>query len=199
MSARAGQVAQYRFGKCPPSPAGFTLIEIIMTVLIISLLTVGAAYLMPQVLKNTFYLPNQVQADMVAASALEIMAEGDKAAFGLRFSQNITTAGPNTLAFTDQKGVAMQFRLDTGTGMLYRQIGAGTEALIPYFMPTDMKFAGGGGSLFTYYDAANVSTGVVANIRRVDINLIAQVGTGSFDKMEGMSQQNTSIKVNKYS
>ncbi len=180
------------------SRRGFTLIEMVMTVLIIGILTVGAAYLMPQVLKNTFYLPNQVQADTAAASALEIMVEGDKEAFGLRFSENITTASGNTVAFTDQNGVAMQFRLDA-SGMLYRKIGSGAEAVIPYFMPADMTFAGAGGSLFTYYDAANGVTAVVADIRRVDINLIAQVGTGSFDKMEGRSQQSTSIKVNKYS
>ena len=104
MSARAGQVAQYRFGKCPPSPAGFTLIEIIMTVLIISLLTVGAAYLMPQVLKNTFYLPNQVQADMVAASALEIMAEGGQGGFWLAFQSEHYDGGSEYLGVYGPEG-----------------------------------------------------------------------------------------------
>ena len=195
MNARIGKDSRKQL----LSSTGFTLIEMIMTVLIIGLLVVGAAYLMPQVLKNTFYLPNQVQADMVAGTALEIIVEGDQAGHGLRFSKSITTAGANTLVFTDQDGGAMQFRLDTGTGMLYRKIAAGAEALIPYFMPAGMTFAGVGGSLFTYYDASNAVTAVVANIRRVDINLIAQGGTGSFDKMEGYSQQSTSIQVNKYS
>lgn len=184
--------------KCLRSLTGFTLIEAVMTVLIISIVTVGGLYLMPQVLKNTFYLPNQVQADMVAASALEIMVEGDKEACGLRFSKEITTAGANNVIFTDQNGGAMQFRLDTGTGLLYRKIGGGAEAVIPYFMPAHMTFSGVSGSLFSYYDASNVSTAVVADVRRIDIQLTAKTGTGSFDKMEGQSRQSTSIKVNRY-
>lgn len=177
---------------------GFTLIEMVMTILIVGLVTVGATHLMPQVLKNTFYLPNQVQADFVTASALSIMVDGDKSAWGLRFSKNITTAGANTVVFTDQNGSAMQFRLDTGSGKLYRKIGAGSEAVIPYFMPPNVNFSGPGGVVFTYYDAAEAVTNIADNVRRIDIELIARVGTGSFDKMEGQSQQRTSVKVNKY-
>ncbi|MBU9889167.1 MAG: type II secretion system GspH family protein [Candidatus Omnitrophica bacterium] len=177
---------------------GFTLIEIIMTVMIVSLVTVGSLYLLPQVLKNTFYLPNQVQADMVAASALETLVEGDASVRGLRFSRQITTAGSNTVAFEDQDGEAVQFRLDVGAGLLYRRVAEGPEEIVPYFMPPAMTFEGIDGRLFSYYDASDLSTADAAAVRRIDIHLRAKDGAGSFDAMEGRSRQSTCIKVNRY-
>ncbi len=177
---------------------GFTLIEIIMIVLITALLSIAGIHIMKFTLQNSFYLPNQVQSDLVAADALEIIIEGDSSAKGLRFCENVTTATATQVVVTNQDGIAIAYRLDNGTGKLYRKIGGAAEVMIPYYMASDMAIAGAGGTLFTYYDSADAVTATLANIRRINIDLIAKQGAGSSDKYEGFSHQSTSVKVNKY-
>ena len=180
---------------------GFTLIEIVMVVLIISVLSMAGYHLMQFTVQHAFFLPNQVQADLVVAEALETLVEGESpTVHGLRFCKAVTAIAANQVNVTDQNDVALQFRLDTGTGRLYRKIGAAVETVVPYYMPSNISFSGSGGSLFTYYDASDpeVVTADPALVRRIEIDLIAQQGAGSVDRFEGRSAQSTSVKVNKY-
>ncbi|HOW59548.1 MAG TPA: prepilin-type N-terminal cleavage/methylation domain-containing protein [Candidatus Omnitrophota bacterium] len=177
---------------------GFTILEVVMTILIIALLTVGSLHISKFVINNTFYLPSQVNADLTAASAMETMIEGDVLAKGLRFSKAVTTASPNQIIVTNQDDHTISYRLDVGLGKLYRKIDTGAEALVPDGAASDMVLAGVSGALFTYYDANEAVTNTAADVRRIAINLIAQNGTGSSDNLEGMSQQSSSVQVNKY-
>jgi prepilin-type N-terminal cleavage/methylation domain-containing protein len=177
---------------------GFTLIETIMVIMITAILSIAGIHIMKFVLGNSFYLPNQVQADLVAAEAIEIMVEGDAAAKGIRFCKNVTTAAANQVIVTNQDDEVISYRLDTGTGKLYRKIATEAEVMIPYYMASDMTLSGVGGTLFSYYDSADAVTATVADIRRINIDLIAKQGAGSSDNYQGLSQQSTSIKVNKY-
>ena len=172
---------------------GFTLIELVMIILIAGLLTVGGLHIFMFVVRNSFYLPNQVQANLVAADALEIIVEGDSQAKGLRFCKAVTTAAANQIVVTNQDGQTITYNLSSG--ILYRTIAPGAATQIPYFMASNMTLAGVGGSLFTYYDSSDAVTAAPANVRRINIDLIAQNGTGSSDKYEGTSQQDTSVKV----
>lgn len=185
------------------SGRGFTLIEIVMVILITALLSVAGVHIMRFTIQNTFYLPNQVQTDLAAAEALETMVEGDTATVrGLRFCKEVTALAANQVNVTDQDDVALQFRLNTANHRLYRKIGAAAETVVPYAMPANVNFSGGGGggALFTYYDGSNpeLVTAVPANVRRIQINLIAQQGGGSVDSFEGRSTQSTSVKVNRF-
>jgi hypothetical protein len=153
------------------------------------------------VIQNSFFLPNQVQADLVAAEALVIIVEGDSQAKGLRFCKQITTAAANQIVVTNQDNQTITYNLSGGS--LFRTIAPGAATMVPYFKSADMTLSGVGGSLFTYYDASDVlmphvTPPTLANVRRIDIDLVAQNGTGSSDKYEGTSQQGTSVKVNKY-
>lgn len=184
-----------------PKAMGFTLIELVMVILIMGILAVAGSHLFIFVTQNAFYLPNQVQTDAAASDALEIMVEGDGAANGLRFCKIVTGATATQVDVTDQDDETLRFRLDTGTGKLYRKVGAAAEAIIPYYMPSNMTFSGVSGSLFSYYDATDTpinSPVPAADVRRIRIDLIAQIGAGSFDRYEGRSQQSSSVKVNKY-
>jgi hypothetical protein len=176
--------------------AGFTLIELVMIILLTGILAMSGYHLMNFVVRNTFFLPNQVQADLVAAEALEIIVEGDSQAKGLRFCKAVTTAAANQIVVTNQDDETITYSLSGGS--LFRTIAPGAPVMIPYFKAADMALSGVGGSLFTYYDSAEAATAVPANVRRIKIDLIAQNGTGSSDKYEGFSQQSSSVKVNKY-
>jgi len=171
---------------------GFTLIELIMIILLTSILAMSGYHVMNFVVRNTFFLPNQVQADLVAAEALEIIVEGDDQAKGLRFCKAVTTAGANQVVVTNQDDQTITYSLSGGS--LFRTIDPGAAVMIPYFKAGDMTLSG----VFTYYDAAEAVTAVPANVRRIKIDLMAQNGAGSSDKYEGYSQQSSSVKVNKY-
>ncbi len=183
--------------------AGFTLIELVMIILITSVLSLAGVHIMQFVVRNSFYLPNQVQADLVAAEALELIVEGDNQAEGLRFCKTVTIATATQVQMTRVLLPTANIQTiiyDLSGGILTRKIDAGAATPIPYFKAADMAISGGGvgGALFTYYDVSdNLLTQPVtaANVRRININLIAQNGTGSSDKYEGTSQQSTSVKV----
>ena len=181
---------------------GFTLIELVMVILIASALAEGGYYIMQFMVQNTFYLPNQVQTDLAAAQALETLVEGDTATVhGLRFSRTVTALAPNDVTVKDQDCGDLRFWLDTANHQLKRQIGVGgAETVVPYFMPPSVSFTGSGvgDAFFTYYDGSEVETNDPTKVRRIQINLIAQQGAGSVDSFQGISRQNTSVKVSKY-
>jgi len=183
---------------------GFTLIELVMVILITSVLSIAGVHIMQFVVRNSFYLPNQVQADLVAAEALEIIVEGDSQAKGLRFCKAVTAAGANQIVVTNQ-GVLTNLDNQTITyslsgGILTRKIDSGAATQIPYFMASDMVIsgAGAGGALFTYYGASDTlltQPVTASSVHRIAIDLRAQNGAGSSDKYEGTSQQSTSVTV----
>lgn len=177
---------------------GFTLIEAIMVIAIIGILSASGAYLMVYLVQNSVFIPNKLNMDMVASKALDIMIEGDSNAKGLRFSKSITSIEDNQVIFNNQDSQSICYRLDTGTSKLYCSIGAGSEALIPYYVTSGINITGKSNKLFTYYDASDNETGSAALVRRIKIVLIAMTGTGSYADWQGQSEQGSSIKVSKY-
>lgn len=174
----------------------FTLIELIMVIVIIGILSVSGAWLMAYFVKDSVYIPNQLNTDMGAADALRIMIEGDSNAKGLRFSRAVDAITDNNqFTFTNQDGQGMRFRLDTGANRLYRSIAGGPEAQIPYYAAGNINIAGQGGALFTYYDANEAVTAVPENVRRIAIHLIASTGSGSYNDWQGSSAQSSGIAV----
>jgi len=178
---------------------GFTLIELVMVIILAATLGIAGYHSMQFVIQHTFFLPNQVQADLVAAEALEIIVEGDSQAQGLRFCKAVTTAGANQVVVTNQNDQTITY--DLSGGILYRTIAPGGAAMIPYFMDTNkitIAGSGTGGALFTYFNSTEGAPATPADVRRIRIDLIAQQGSGSVDKFEGLSKQSTSVKVNNF-
>lgn len=177
----------------------FTLIELIMVIMIIGVLSVSGAWLMVYFVRNSVYIPNQLNTDMLASDALKIMIEGDSSAKGLRFSRAITAIPSNyQMTFTNQDTQSISYRMDTGTNKLYRSINGALEAQIPYYAVSGVSITGKSGALFTCYDANEAVTAVAANVRRIAINLITSTGSGSFDDWQGQSGQGSAIAVKKF-
>jgi len=179
---------------------GFTLIELIMTVVILGIISVVGAYLLMFVVQNSVFMPKKINADMIALDALRLMIEGDAPAKGLRFSRAINTAQDNQVDFNffdnaDSLVKAKRFRLDTGTGKLYQSVAGGTETLVPYYLGSGLTLTGQSNKLFSYYDANESPTAVLADIRRIQINLVVKSGSGSYSDWEGQSQQSSAIAV----
>ena len=177
---------------------GFTLIELIMVLSIIGILAGAGAWIMAYTVKNSVFIPNQLGMDKLATDALNIMAEGDAQAKGLRFSRAITAINANRVDFIDGDGKTVYFRLDTGTNKLYRSINGSAEQALPaYSSVAGLNLSAKSSVLFSFYDAAGAVTATAANVRRIQIILIAKSGTGLYNDWQGQSEQATSVRVNK--
>lgn len=181
---------------------GFTLIEVLMVIAIIGILAGSGAWLMANTVKNSVFIPNQLNMDKLANDALDIMIEGDAQARGLRFTKVISSIAVNQVTFINQDGTTIIYRWDTGLNKLYRKIGAAAEAIIPGYASSlaSVTLSGKSGTLFTYYDANEAEmlvTAPAANVRRIRMILIAKTGTGLYNDWEGQSEQASSITIDR--
>lgn len=176
---------------------GFTLVELVMVMVIIGIIALPGSFLMQYLIQSSVFIPKQLNMDMLAADALDIMIEGDSQAKGLRFSKNITNIQSNEVIFNNQDNQSIRCRLVGNK--LYRSINGGADALIPYYTPAaGVTVTGENGTLFTYFDGNEGATAVAANVRRIETVLIASSGSGLADDWEGRSEQSSSIAVKKF-
>ncbi len=177
---------------------GFTLVEMIMVIVIVGILSVPAAYILMHFVQNAVYLPNQLNTDMVLADTLNLLIDGDATAAGLRCSQSMTSIAANDLTFVNQDGHTVRYRLDTGTGKLYRSIDGGAENLIPYYVPAAITMSGIGNTLFVFYDSTETATATAEDVRWIHIGLSVQDGSGSVEAWEGSSEGRSAIHVPRF-
>ncbi len=177
---------------------GFTFIETVMAILIISVISLSGSLIMAPLLRNSVFIPNQLNMDMLGQEALDIMIEGDAGAKGLRFSKQIRGVAANQVDFVNQDSKNIYYRLDTNRNKLYRSISGGPESPVPYYAVSGINISGKNNALFTYYDSTNAVTNNPANVRRIQIVLIARTGSGSYADWQGRSEQSSSIKVSKF-
>ncbi len=179
------------------STKGFTLIELIITILIIGVLSFVGAHMMSFLIQGSVFIPSQLNMDMLASDALEIMIEGDDQARGLRFCRSISTVLPNEIIFRNENNQTIRFRLvgSAPTIRLVRSINGGVEQSVPYYSPLGVTVSGTSNQIFTYYDANETVTNNPANVRWIAISLGAQMGSGTFANWQGRSSFSTSVAV----
>ncbi len=177
---------------------GFTFVEGLMVIVIIAILAASGAVLLISFVQNEVFVPSQLKSGMVAAEALEIMIEGDNQAKGLRTSRIVTNIQDYQVTFINQDNQTVRFRLDTGSNKLYRSINGGQETLIPYYVAPAMNMLVQNNRLFTYFDAAEIITTDPANVRRIEVTLIARTGSGSYTDWEGQTELTSAVAVKKF-
>lgn len=176
---------------------GFTLIELIMVISIMGVLAASGTCFLLYLVQNFVFIPNQMNTDMASSDALKIMIEGDGTAKGLRFLRAVSSVADNQTSFINQDGQTVRYRLDS-QGRIQRSLNGGAESAVPYYASSGMVFSGKNNRLFTYYDASEVITAAPSSVRRIEIALAAQTGSGVYADWEGRSDAASSITVARF-
>lgn len=170
----------------------FTLVELIMVIVIISIIALSTSAIIMFFMRNTIFLPRQMNVQQIADAAMDIMIEG------LRFSSRVTEAGNNNIRFINAGGDDIRFRINNN--VITRTInvaGGGTEEPIPYYATGNITISGEGNKLFRFYDETDtpMATPTLENINRVEIKMIVKSGTGEFNDWEGKIALGSSVKI----
>lgn len=178
--------------------SGFTLIELIMVIAILGVATLLSGFLMIDLIRDTVFLSNQLNADLVVSDALDILVEGDSQAKGLRASRQITAVAADQVDFINQDNQTIRYRFDPVNTRLYRSINGGPETVVPYYLPAGVTYGVSGGQLFSYFDVNEAATNNPAQVRFISMTLVGYTGDGSFNSWEGNSQQSSAIAVPRF-
>lgn len=165
---------------------GFSLIELIMVIIIVSAISGVAGLLLSAGFKSyTTAKPIMSSASRANSAMIAILRE-------IKNAQSVTAIGANTLTFVNAQGQSIQIGLGSGgsgagafdnltTTTLARSLAAAqAQPLV-----TTLKSPGTSNVLFTYYDANLASTAVLANINYVALNLTLAEDQASYTLMSG--------------
>lgn len=177
---------------------GFSLIELVMGIAIIAVLSVGGASIFFYLMQNTVAIPQQLNTDMLASQALDVMVEGDGAGKGLRFSRSVVSVSDNQVGFYNQDSELIRYRFDTTAGKFFRSINGGAEAPLLGYDPPGITFRGKNNRVFQYYDSNEATTANPNAVRRIALTVGAASGSGDPDQWEGTAELATAVAVNRY-
>ena len=178
---------------------GLALIELLMTVAVITVIGLSGGYLMVNIVRNNVYIPSQLNVEMAASDILEFIISGDTQARGLRFSRAVTEAEPYRVRFIDQDGQDVVIELPSGQNRFVRSVDGGGAAAFPYYLPLPgVEVAGKNNRVFTYDDASGNQTSDPADVRGVVITVVVQAGSGLYENWEGVSEQTSAIAVKRF-
>ncbi|HTL70511.1 MAG TPA: type II secretion system protein [Candidatus Eisenbacteria bacterium] len=183
-----------------PRP-GFTLIELIVTMVIISVLASAFVAVAAPQINLFFFLPQRLRVQSAGTDLLDIILDGDIGARGLRFAgptasaSAITAATASSLTYTyaddDQTAHTVTFTFSPATEQLTRSVDGAAAQTVPYYARTAAGFAVSAAetNFFRYYDQAGTEFTPVAatlgNIYRVDVAVRVRSGSGAVAESEG--------------
>jgi prepilin-type N-terminal cleavage/methylation domain-containing protein len=206
---------------------GFTLIEMIIVIAITGILAVAFSSTFVPLMNLLFYYPQSTRVNAAGAELLDIIFEGDHLAKGLRFTGPPCTiggggGGGSTITAASSTSVTYNYidsdycggtaartshtvvlTYDAGNEVVTRAIDGGSTLNIPSYVgnSSDINFSTAGVNFFTYYDAAGADLGAtptVGNIMRVDVNVIADSGSGEVRHNAGQIRLETGAEIKRY-
>ncbi|MDD5136288.1 MAG: prepilin-type N-terminal cleavage/methylation domain-containing protein [Candidatus Omnitrophica bacterium] len=186
---------------------GFTLVELITTMVIIAILATVTAGIVVTLMQLLVYMPRDVNTRMVAESIAGQVLEGSPGARGIGYAVSINDAQDDRITYTvgypsssDQYTVT--FTYNAGTDKVYMQIGSGSSSIIPYNAANNISVTCPSNVFFTYYkkDGTSWSAGGTDtyNIGRVEIAFTVVTGSGLFTQAQGSFTTTSGTDVKQY-
>ena len=183
---------------CAVMNKGVTLIELIMVIVVITILSVGGSWATFYFVRNSIWMPKQLNTDMAAADSLELMIEGDAQARGLRYARSVSVIGYGQVTFLNFDNQSVGYRWDQTANKLFRSINAGAEKIFPSYAQEGIALSGLSGKLFSFLDGTESSTANPTNVRRVEITLRAETGSGLYAVLEGQTDLTSAVRVGRF-
>jgi len=190
-----------------PEAEGFTLIELVTTLVIISILAVVTAGIIVTLMQLFVYMPRDIKARMIAEEISDRILEGGPDARGLGYAVAINTAQADTLTYTvgypagaDQ--YAVTFAYNIGTDKVYMQVGSGGSSVIPPDAAGDISVTCPSNVFFKYYkddgSAWTAGGSDTYNIARVEMTYTVATGSGLFSQAQGSFSTTIGTDVRQY-
>lgn len=148
--------------------AGFTIIEVLMVIMIVSCIFGIAGSLLSIGFTSYFSSsPISTNASTANIAMANIMRE-------LEGASNIASASATSITFVNSSGVTITISLSGGS--LVRQAGAGTPQTICENISS---------AAFGYYDQTLATTAILANIRFITLQFTTANGNTNYPLMDG--------------
>lgn len=161
---------QTQFAACRPySPKGFTLIEIVITIVIVGIISGIAAVIIAQAVRSHSDEMGRSDVRYRAELAIERMSREIRQIRSASVADIPTMTG-SLLLYKDINGVSMGFRLNAGAIERTEDNGATWNILAT-------NITAPGGNLFTYLNSAGAVTANQASLWLVQIEFTAAQGT----------------------
>ncbi|NQT94992.1 MAG: prepilin-type N-terminal cleavage/methylation domain-containing protein [Candidatus Omnitrophica bacterium] len=182
----------------------FSIIELIMTILILAVIaSASAAFFIPTI-NLLFYSPSQLMVDQFSEEIIDILIEGDSKAKGLRFAKSITSADEDEITFVNADNDTIIYRWDVTEEKIYRNINAAGEELIPYsyYGGISIKGQASDAEIFKYYNSTpsqlSAPVGTETSIESIRINVVMQSGSGSVKANQGRVEISTGVDIKQF-
>ncbi|MDP8297342.1 MAG: hypothetical protein RAP41_04075 [Candidatus Orphnella occulta] len=188
-----------------------TFIELIVTMLILTIIgSASVAFFVP-VANILFYSPSQLMVDQTAQELFTILIEGDNQAKGLRFTKSITIADKDYIIFETWDNDIVQYKWDATEKRIYRKINRQGEALVPasyYLVPAsyygDITVIGqsSDAEIFQYYDVSasklSVPVSDETDIEAIRMDLTLVAGSGIVKEHKGRIDVKSGVDIKQF-
>jgi prepilin-type N-terminal cleavage/methylation domain-containing protein len=179
--------------------SGFTLIELIMTMLVASVLAGTGAYLLVGLVYDSVATPNKLIVGVVADDVLDAVTEGTAQAGGLRWATNLTAISATSVAYREADGHSVVFSWDSSARRIYCSVDGNASTPVPSYVPKDVFVDRvGSNPIFSYFDANGSATADPNAVRRVEMQFAAQSGSGKREDWQYASAYLSGIAVRKF-
>jgi len=181
-----------------------TFIELIVTMLILTIIgSASVAFFVP-VANILFYSPSQLMVDQTTQELISILVEGDNQAKGLRFTKSITSADEDDITFVTWDDDTVKYRWDVTEERIYRDINSQGEVLVPASYYGDITVTGqsSDAEIFQYYDASASKLAVPVSdetdIEAIRMNLTLVAGSGIVKEHKGRIDVKSGVDIKQF-
>lgn len=163
---------------------GFTIVEILVVLTLISVIAAVTSGIVISSLQMLLHVPAEVDARKAAQDIINEMIDGRAGVWGVRYASAITTASTNDITYTVGNPAVYNVSFSLNGGRILRRVNGSPSAgeIIPYYGTNRITVAPIAPStqIFTYRNSSGVNPSSLAEIRRVNIDMVVTMAGRSF-------------------